>query len=247
MTASRNIKLIIEYDGTDYSGFQLQPGKRTVQGELEKALRTITKEHVRITGAGRTDTGVHAIGQVISFRTKCTIPTDRMAPALNSVLPRDIIARDASEEPNEFDARHSALSRAYRYVILNDAMPSVLNVRYVWCVSDGLDIRAMKRAAKHLIGVHDFTSFSAMGKKTESRVRELLEIAVRREDNCIIIDVKANAYLRSMVRIIIGTLVEVGQGRRKARDIKDILELRDRRMAGKTAPPQGLVLVEVTY
>jgi tRNA pseudouridine38-40 synthase len=198
-------------------------------------------------GAGRTDAGVHALGQVISFKTGGTIPTEKIPVALNSLLPRDIVARDACEMPADFHARYSARSRVYKYVILNDALPSALFGRFSWYVPETLNLAVMRRAAKHLVGVHDFTSFSAADMDTLGRVRELRKLSIRRSGEFVIIELEANAFLHSMARIIVGTLVEVGEGRREPVEVRKILEAEDRRLAGKTAPPQGLVLMEVTY
>jgi len=243
----RNIRVTVEYDGTEYYGFQRQPGRRTIQGELEWALTRITKEAVSVVGAGRTDAGVHALGQVVSFATGGTVPTEKIPVALNSLLPRDIVARDAAEVPPEFHARYSAKSRTYNYVILNGKTPSALFGRFSWYVPDDLDLRAMRRAAASLVGVHDFTSFSAADLDGSSRVRELTDLSIRRSGEFVVIELGANAFLHSMARIIVGTLVEVGQGRRKPAEAREILDARDRRLAGRTAPAQGLVLVEVRY
>ena len=229
----RSIMVTVQYDGTEYFGFQRQPGRRTIQGELEWALARITKEPVKVVGAGRTDAGVHALGQVISFKTRGTIPTEKIPVALNSLLAKDIVAMDAAEVPLEFSARRSAKSRLYRYLILNDRLPSVIFGRYSWYLPDELDLGVMRRAARSLVGIHDFTSFSAADMDTESRVRELIKLAVRRSDEFIVFDLEANAFLHSMARNIVGTLVEVGQGRRKAAEVKKILEAKDRRIAGK--------------
>lgn len=242
----RNIKVVVEYDGTDYVGFQRHPGRRTIQGELERALTRITKQPVVISGAGRTDAGVHAVGQVISFVTGGTIPVDRVPYALNCVLPRAIVARDASEMPPEFHARYSAKSRRYRYAILNCEKPRALVGRYSWHVPGEIDVNSMRFGGECLIGKHDFTSFSA-SMATPSRVREIASLGICRDGESITVEIEANAFLHSMARIIVGTLVEVGQGRRKPEDIQGILDGTDRRMAGMTAPPQGLVLMEVTY
>lgn len=243
----RNIRLTVEYDGTDYFGFQRQPGRRTIQGEIEWALSRLTKESVKVVGAGRTDAGVHALGQVVSFRSGGTIPTGKIPLAVNSLLSRDIVAREASEVAPEFHARFSAKSRAYKYVVLNDKLPSALFGRFSWYMPYDLDLERMKSAAADLLGTHDFTSFSAADMDTPGRVRELKKLTIRRSGELVVFELEANAFLHSMARIIVGTLVEVGQGRRDAAEIKDILKLKDRRLAGKTAPPQGLVLMEVTY
>jgi len=247
MIQKRNIKVVVEYDGTDYFGFQRQPGRRTIQRELEWALSRITKETIKVVGAGRTDAGVHALGQVISFKTEGTIPTERIPVALNSLLSRDIVARSAEEMPPEYHARYSAKSRAYRYVILNDEVPSALFGRFTWFIPHKLNLDSMAEAAEYLVGKHDFTSFSAADMDTPTRVREVMSLAVGKRDELVVFDIMANAFLHSMARIIVGTIVEVGLGRRKPEEIKDILDAKDRRLAGKTAPPQGLVLMEVTY
>jgi len=242
----RNIKAIVEYDGTDYHGFQRIPGRRTVQGELEKALSTLTKEDVRICGAGRTDAGVHALGQVISFVTSGTIPTDRIAIALNSILPRDIVISDVSEVDESFHARYSAKARSYRYILWNAAVPSALMGRFSWHVPDKINLAAMRRAAKYLVGSHDFTSFSS-GDESEIKVRNILEIAIRRSGEIVTVDITANAFLRCMARVIVGTLVDVGLGKLEPADVADMLEAKDRWAAGNTAPAHGLVLMGVTY
>jgi tRNA pseudouridine38-40 synthase len=247
MTFERKLRVVVEYDGTDYFGFQRLPGRRTIQGELERVLSKITKEPVKVAGAGRTDAGVHALGQVISFRTGGTIPTEKISVAMNSLLPRDIVAREACEVTPEFHARYSAKSRAYKYTMLNDVAPSAMFGRFSWYLPHRMDVTLMSQAARSLLGVHDFTSFSSADMDTPSRVREVTKLSIRRSAEFVIFEIKANAFLHSMARIIVGTLVEVGQGRRHPDDIEKILDAKDRRLAGKTAPPQGLVLMEVTY
>ncbi|MDO8588659.1 MAG: tRNA pseudouridine(38-40) synthase TruA [Armatimonadota bacterium] len=243
----RNIKAVVEYDGTDYSGFQRQPRRRTVQGELERALAEIMKEPVRVTGAGRTDAGVHAAGQVISFKTVCAIPTDRVCVALNSVLSRDIVLVQAEEVGPEFHARYSARQRIYEYRILNTEQPSALFGRFVWHVPDKLNLRAVRKAAEYLLGTHDFAAFSLSQRDEKSTVRELSALEISRHCDIISVVLKANGFLHSMARGIVGTLVEIGQGRRSPDDMKTILEGRDRSGAGKTAPARGLCLIEVVY
>ncbi len=243
----RNIKVVVEYDGTDYFGFQRIPGRRTIQGELEWALTRLTKQPVKVSGAGRTDAGVHARGQVVSFNTEGTIPTEKIPVAMNSILQRDIVVRDAAEMPAEFHARYSAKSRTYEYFVLNDSVPSAMFGRYSWYVPYKLDVDRMTEAAGFLIGEHDFTSFSAVDMDTPGRVRNVAELSIRRCEEMVVFTLKANAFLRGMVRIIVGTLVDVGQGKLNPADVREILDAKDRRLAGKTAPPQGLVLMEVTY
>ena len=244
---TRNIKLVVEYDGTDFCGFQRQPGRRTVQGELERALCRIAKEPVRIAGAGRTDAGVHALGQVVSLRTACRIPVERVCVAANSLVGKDLATQSAEEAPEGFHARFSALSRTYRYTILNSEMPSALLRRFAHWVNAPLSVEPMEAAAEYLKGTHDFASFCASGMDACGTVRQLLELRVVRVSDLIVLTMQANAFLRSMARIISGTLIEVGIGKRTPEDIKWILAAKDRGRAGRTAPPCGLCLMSVEY
>ena len=243
----RRVKAVVEYDGTEYSGFQRQPKRRTIQGELERALAQVTKEAVVLVGSGRTDAGVHAAGQVISFETSCSIPTDRICVALNSVLPQDIVLLQADDVGPEFHARYSAKARVYKYSILNTDQPSALHARYTWHIPETLNVAAMQEGAAHLVGTHDFAAFSLKRNDGKSTVRELSELEISRQCELISFMLKANGFLHSMARGIVGTLVEVAQGRRSPDDIKAILESKDRGAAGKTAPACGLCLVEVIY
>ncbi len=243
----RNIKVVVEYDGTDYFGFQYQPEVPTIQAELERVLSSIVKEEVAVIGSGRTDAGVHAAGQVVNFRTRGTIPTDRICAAMNSLLPQAIAALQAEEVEDAFHARFSARSRLYRYDILNREHRSALQGRYCWHVPRMLDVDAMAEAGSHLIGVHDFSSFATEGEADENRVRHLMDFKLRRSGEHVIAEFRANAFLRSMVRVIVGTLVDVGLGKRKPADIAEILQAQERKAAGKTAPACGLCLVEVEY
>lgn len=243
----RNVKVIVEYDGTDFFGFQRLPCRRTVQGTLEWALSRITKTPVKIVGAGRTDAGVHAEGQVISFHTESSIPTDRISVALNSLLPRDVVAKEATEASEDFHARYSANSRLYRYRILNSRYPSALEGRYSWYVPREIDVELMQEAANTLPGQRDFASFALSDKEERTTVRDLYRVAISRMGESIILELEANAFLRGMVRSVVGTLVEVGEGRRKPSEMEDILRKRNRAAAGKTAPPQGLCLVRIEY
>lgn len=243
----RNVKVVVEYDGTDYFGFQFQPGVPTVQGELERVIQSIVKEQVTVHGSGRTDAGVHARGQVINFRTSCQIPVDRMCIAMNTLLPRDIAAVRACEMDEDFHARYSASSRLYRYDILNTELRSALMGRFCWHVSNQLDADAMSESGQCLLGIHDFSSFECSGSDNKTSVRDMMMVDVRRSGDIVTVELRANAFLRSMVRNIVGTLVEIGSGKRPASQMKDILETRSRCEAGRTAPPQGLCLVEVEY
>ncbi|MCE5314791.1 MAG: tRNA pseudouridine(38-40) synthase TruA [Armatimonadota bacterium] len=243
----RNVKVVVEYDGTDYHGFQFQPGVPTIQGELERVLGKIVKERVTVYGSGRTDAGVHAAGQVINFRTRGSIPTSRLCVAMNSLLASGIAAVEATEVEGDFHARYSARSRLYRYDILNREMPSALAGRFCWHVNRALDVEAMSTAAECIVGVHDFSSFWCAKGDDHCPIRDMMSVDIRRCGEHVIIEMRANAFLRSMVRVIVGTLVDMGLGRLPGGVMGDILEARDRQAGGRTAPPQGLCLVEVEY
>jgi len=243
----RCFKVTLEYDGTDYAGFQFQAGQRSVQAEVERAVRQLTGEEVRVSGAGRTDAGVHALGQVVGFRCETRIPTERMALALNSALPTDISAAGVSEVDERFHARFSALSRAYAYVILNRPLPSAVFRRYTMHCPPPLDVAAMQEAASHLPGTRDFRAWANSTAETNTTVRHVIRCRVRPVKSFVLVQVEANAFLRGMVRNVVGTLVEVGVGKRCPEDIPSITESRDRAQAGPSAPARGLCLVRVRY
>jgi len=244
----RNVKVVVQYDGTDCFGFQYQPRVPTIQGELERVLSKIVKERVTVYGSGRTDAGVHAVGQVINFRTEGTIPVERLCIAMNSLLPASIAAVAAEEVEEDFHARYSARRRFYSYDVLQSSYRNAMLGRFTWHIRRPLDVEAMNEAAAYLVGVHDFSSFSCADREEGgSAIRDVSELGVARRGEHVIIEVKANAFLRSMVRVIVGTLVEVGLTERSASEVLDILEARDRRRAGKTAPARGLCLMEVEY
>jgi tRNA pseudouridine38-40 synthase len=241
------LKLVIEYDGFDYCGWQVQDNAPTVQGVIEAALGKILGEPVRVNGAGRTDAKVHALGQVASFRCPSNIPTTAVQRALNSLLPRDVVVHDVREVPADFHARFSARGKMYAYRILNRPVRAPLRLRYAWHMPQLLDVSAMASAAAYLQGTHDFTSFQAAGSEVKTTERTLMGLTVSPEGDEIIISCTANGFLRHMVRNIVGTLVEVGRGTRQPADVKRILNGCDRRLAGSTAPPQGLYLAQVFY
>lgn len=243
----RHIKLVIGYDGTGFHGFQRQAGLRTVQEEIESTLKNLLGHEVKIKAAGRTDAGVHAEGQVISFWTTCPIPTERLPIALNSLLPPDIIAKKATKVPPDFHPRFDATGRVYRYLIDNRKVPSVLLRPFAWHIPQPLDVEAMGKAAQYLIGVHDFSSFHASGSELGSTVRHMVKASVTKRNGVISITLEANAFLYHMARIIVGTLVEIGLGQREPDEMGAILYARDRKAAGKTAPPHGLCLLQVKY
>jgi tRNA pseudouridine38-40 synthase len=243
----RNIKVTIDYDGTDFSGFQKQPGRRTVQGELEFALGELFGEPIKVIGAGRTDAGVHATGQVISFLAGGTIPVDRICPAMNGALARDVRAKRAEAVADGFHARYSAKSRTYVYVVLNREMPSALLGRYTWRIGDPLDLADMRSASRPIIGVQDFASFGMPDRTGGSTIRQVFECRISRRRDLVLVRIRANAYLRGMARAIVGSLVEIGQRRRPAEGIAEILAALDRQAVRVTAPPQGLFLTRVEY
>jgi tRNA pseudouridine38-40 synthase len=243
----RHIRLLVEYDGTTLCGWQRQATGPTVQGHIEAALAKLLTHDVTIIGASRTDAGVHARGQVASFRTERTIPLHGIRRGLNSMLPDAIAIREVTEVGDDFHPRFSATGKHYRYSIWNVFDRSPLHAR-TWHLSDPLDESAMRDAAKALVGQHDFVAFraSGCGAKTTVRRIESIEIA-RAPDGLVTVDVRGNAFLRNMVRIVVGTLAEVGTGDRPVAQVAEILASRDRTLAGITAPARGLELIEVRY
>lgn len=243
----RNIRIVFGYDGTEFAGSQLQKNNRTVQSELEDALGKIMKHSARLKMAGRTDAGVHARGQVGAFETTCKIPVARVPAALNSELPGDILVSRAKCVDMKFNPRRDAKKRSYRFNIDNREVPDVLLSRFAWHIRDVLDIGRMEEAAKTLVGVHDYRSFHASGSDLGSTVREIMSARCRRARGLVTVTLEANAFLYRMVRIVVGTLVEIGCGKREPRDMRSILEAQNRKVAGKTAPAHGLCLVKVSY
>jgi len=240
-------KLTIEYDGTNYHGWQLQKNAVTIQGTLEAALARIFSEPVRVRVAGRTDTGVHALGQVACFKTEKHIDQYRLQRALNGLLPRDIVVQQIEEVAETFSPRFDALSRTYRYQIWNHQWPSAIWARYSWHVSFPLNVDAMNQAATLLIGDHDFSSFQGSDWVEHNPQRSVLHSEVRQDGEFLVYDVKGRSFLRHMVRNIVGTLVDVGRGAITVEDFAEIFAARDRTHAGVNAPPQGLFLVAVKY
>jgi tRNA pseudouridine38-40 synthase len=238
------LSAIVEYDGTDFEGFQVQARKRTVQGELERALHKITGEKIRVTGAGRTDTGVHAIGQGVHFDTTWNRPPKVLQRALNAVLPNDIAIRTLVQVPEDFSARYSAQNRTYRYTILNQAIRSPLAERYALAISEPLDADAMNSAAQYLIGEHDFGAFGTP-PRGDNTVREVYHAQVTREGARVLTKIKANAFLYRMMRRIVGTLILVGKGTLSITEFREVLE--KKRRAGQSVPPHGLCLIAVNY
>lgn len=242
-----NVKLTIEYDGTDYHGWQVQPNGRTIQEVLERAIETLLGAKVRLTGSGRTDAGVHALGQVANFVCDEEIDLKRFQRGLNALTPHDIVVKQVERVPDSFDARRDCRSRVYDYRIWNHSLPSAFYRRYSWHVYQALNVDAMVEAIGFLEGEHDFASFQASGCDAAHSVRKIYRNALSRQGELLIYTVEATAYLRHMVRNIIGSLVEVGRGERTPAHLAELLDARNRTLAGPTAPPQGLFLVEVKY
>ena len=262
----RNIRLTVAYDGSEYVGWQIQPNGPSVQSTLEEAIRKLTGEHANVLAAGRTDSGVHAMGQVASFHMELPIPCDSVPVALHRFLPPDIVIRDAQEVPFDFHATFSAKRKRYRYVIHNSRQHNPFLRRYAWHFHGSIDSRAMHDAGQTLVGTHDFRSFESHWPNKSTSVRTVKELTVRRQKFCplwfddgdlktsdedagdfIWLEIVANGFLYNMVRAIVGTLLPVGRGRWDAAEVRRILAAMNRSQAGDTAPGHGLYLVEVDY
>ena len=244
----RNIKLVIEYDGKDFNGWQKQPDKLNIQGSIERAIEDITKENVDLTASGRTDAGVHAIGQVANFKTKSNIPIEKIPIAINSNLKKSIVIKSAEEVEERFHSRLSCKKKTYRYIINNSKIPSGIYRNLETHIPIELNINDMMKAAKYFEGEHDFKAFKSSGTSNKSSVRTIYRAEViKADDNRIYIELTGSGFLYNMVRIISGTLVDVGTGKIKANEIKNIIESKQRERAGKTLPPQGLYLMNVEY
>ena len=249
MSNKRIVKITIEYDGTNYSGWQVQPNAVTIQGKLEEAVKRLTGEETKVYGAGRTDAGVHARGQVATFKTNSDIPIENFARALTSRLPKDISVREAQEVNEGFDPRHGAKMKLYRYQIYASNIAPAIGRHYMWHTSWELNIEKMKEASKYFEGRHDYTSFSNQecNNKEANNIRTVTECNLDYHDNIITIDVMGRAFLYNMVRNIVGTLVDVGRGRIQPADIPKIFAARNRQLAGQGAPANGLTLEWIKY
>jgi tRNA pseudouridine38-40 synthase len=240
-------KLVIEYDGTDYHGWQVQPNGATIQAVLEAAIARMLGEATRVVAAGRTDAGVHASGQVVSFSLQRAISADALMQGLNALTPRDIGIKAVEAVADDFDPRRTARSRVYVYRIWNARWMSPFWRRYTWHVPQPLDAECMRAAAAALVGEHDFSSFQAAGCDAAHPVRRVLRSEIEHTESLIVYTIEATAFLRHMVRNIVGTLVEVGRAERPVDDVARLLAARDRALAGPTAPACGLCLTRVSY
>ncbi len=244
----RNIKLLIEYEGTGYAGWQIQAEHPTIQGTLAGAIEKLTGSPVNLIGASRTDAGVHAWGQAANFKTASRIPLLGIMQGLNSLLPGDIVIKDAAEAPPEFDSRRGSVNKTYIYRVLNRRYPSSLLRNFAWFVYQPIDIALMREGAAHMIGEKDFSSFCAADSDALHSIREVTSINIGEKPGGLIeFEVKGTAFLRHMVRIMVGTLVTIGKGKLSPDDIRRIIEAKDRTAAAMTAPPQGLFLMKVEY
>jgi len=243
----KNIKLTIAYDGTNYSGWQRQNNARTVQGEIEKALKTIMKKEITIHGSGRTDAGVHALEQIASFKADFTMPVNRIPIALNTLMPLDIAIKKAEEVDMSFHARYSAKGKKYIYRIFNDKIRNPIHRNHSYFVDRDIDLDKLIEASKYLVGEHDFKAFMTSGSCVKDTVRTIYNIDVYKKDNFIILEYKGNGFLYNMVRIITGTLLEVSFNKIRIQDMEKIIKSKSRNKAGHTAPAQGLYLAKVYY
>jgi tRNA pseudouridine38-40 synthase len=242
----QTIKLKLEYDGTDFVGWQYQDNGRSVQESVEKGLSQILQEEIRIVGAGRTDSGVHAKGQVASFSMESSLNCSTIVRSLNGVLPKDIVALEAEQASDGFNARYDARSRRYEYVIKN--IPTAISRKYCWVIGYKLDFELMRRCLDDIRGLRDFSSFCKSDSVVKHHNCNVQDASWdKRDDVTLVLDISADRFLHGMVRALVGTMVEIGRGHRPAGDIPRILEARDRRQAGMAAPPVGLFLSEVTY
>ena len=243
----RNIKLTIEYDGKDFNGWQKQPNKLNIQGEIERAIKDITGEEVDLIASGRTDAGVHSLGQVANFKTNSNIPIEKFPIALNTKLKRSIRIIEAEEVEERFHSRYNCKRKTYRYIINNSENGTAIYRNLEYNYYQKLDVDKMDKASKYFIGEHDFKGFKSSGTSSKSSVRIIYDARVYKENNRIYIELTGNGFLYNMVRIISGTLIEVGIGKILPQDIEDIIKSGERQKAGNTLPPQGLYLVRVEY
>ncbi|MEW8955367.1 tRNA pseudouridine(38-40) synthase TruA [Clostridium sp.] len=244
----RNIKLILEYDGTNYRGWQKQKDGRTVQGQVEKAIREVTKEDdIEVIGCSRTDSGVHSRAYTANFKTNSSIPGEKFLYAINNKLPKDIVVIFSEEVEEDFHSRYDSKGKTYCYTILNRRVPSAIHRNYVYLVKEDLDLDLIIEGSKYFEGTHDFEAFRTLGSSVKTTVRTIHKVSIEKEKDIIKIYVTGDGFLYNMVRIMVGTLIEVGRKKIKPNDIKNIIEKKDRILAGIVVPPMGLELLEVFY
>ena len=243
----RRIKLTVAYDGCNYSGWQIQPNASTIEQVLDNAINKVTGEKVHVIGASRTDAGVHGLGNVAVFDTASNIPAYKFTYGINLYLPEDIIIQQSDEVESDFHPRHCDTRKTYCYRILNTEFGLPKKRNYTWNVPGNIDIAKMQEAAAYLVGEHDFKSFCCVRTQTETTVRTIYSLDVDRKGDEILITVTGNGFLYNMVRIIAGTLIQVGKGKFNPEYVKEMLDAKDRTQAGQTAPPQGLTLMRIEY
>lgn len=246
-SAMKRVKLVVAYDGTAYHGWQVQPNGRTIEGELNRALSELLHEEIQVIGASRTDSGVHALCNVAVFDTQARIPAEKICYAVNQRLPEDIRVRESCEVAPDFHPRHCSSRKTYEYRIYQDTFPEPVRRLYTYFTYVPLDLDRMREGAAYLVGEYDFKSFCSVAAVVETTVRTILSITIERQGKEIVISVCGTGFLYNMVRIIAGTLMEVGRGSYPPEHVKDILEVRDRQAAGPTAPACGLTLVKYEW
>lgn len=247
MEGLRRIKLVLAYDGTNYCGWQVQPNGMSIQEMLQKHIEELTGEKIMLTGASRTDSGVHALGQVAVFDTTKIWPAERFFPALNQRLPKDIVIQSAEEVPMDFHPRYQNTLKTYEYRILNRRVPLPNERLNSYFVPQNLDLEAMQKAGREIIGTHDFHNFCSLKTNVQSTVRTITDLTLTKEGDMICLRIRGDGFLYNMVRIIVGSLLKVGFHKKTAEDIRRSLETEERYVVGPTAPPQGLTLVNIEY
>lgn len=243
----KRVKLTIAYDGTNYCGWQVQPNGITVEEVLNRELSRLLQEEIHVIGASRTDSGVHALGNVAVFDTDARIPAEKISFALNRSLPDDIVVQKSEEVPQDFHPRYCDSTKTYEYCIWNATFVQPVNRLYTYHVHDALDVEAMQRAARYIYGEHDFASFCSVGAQVQTTVRTVYSVDVIKKNELITIRVTGAGFLYNMVRIIAGTLLQVGTGAKSPEWVKEVLEAKDRNQAGPTAPAHGLTLIGIAY
>ncbi len=241
-----NIKLVIEYDGTNYAGWQQQKKETTVQETLKIAVEKVVNERIMLRGSGRTDAGAHALGQVANFKTKSTIPTSKLVQAINFYLPKDIVVKSTRKVSEKFQSQYNAKSKIYRYTILNNNIGSAINRNFCYHYNGDLNIEKMQKASKHIIGRHDFSVFKSKSNNL-SNIRTIKKLEIIKKGKYLLFTIEADGFLYKMVRSIVGTLLGVGREKITIKEFKSILKSRSRPLAGATVPARGLCLLRVKY